>query len=591
MNLLSRGTTVLLICVLAVLSYMAIIPIKLSAILAIVILSVFAYSRYLGGRTSSLLKNNGLFLKRYNGIVAVKSKTKLYKSSVFAALTFFFLASILPFSDFFYENVEYGRFITLYSATITIIALIYMFSERSRSGVIKLCVFNLLFVVFNLITTVATSVSSNGQISVSLLLWAVSALALFLLLFLFSDQSTETRIDRDKETPVGRVLGSVKTLLYPSVAVMIIYYLMYIDGLYMLINIALFIYIVVKAFKSMEVATAFNRAQSKVLPSISFILAALLLVSIVLYEGSAKVITLLFAITTLSVVASGLNLVVGFTGLLDLGYIAFFGMGAYVAAIFSNTHVNTMHFAVPILVALLLSTLFSGTFGTMVGAPTLLIKGDFLAIITLGFGEVFRIVVNNLDHFNGHNITNGPNGIYDIPAISIFGHSLDKSLNIPLLGKVDGNRILLLLLMLFLGITLIIVRNLKRSLYGKALLAIKQDEVIASSMGVNTFLAKIGVFMLGASFAGLFGGLYAHITKTVTPDQFQFVDSINLLVAVILGGGGMILGPVIGEIIVITLPEKLRFLDDYRLLIFAALLIVAIKMVPNGILGSLSNRK
>ncbi|MEU9193526.1 branched-chain amino acid ABC transporter permease [Streptomyces hundungensis] len=288
-------------------------------------------------------------------------------------------------------------------------------------------------------------------------------------------------------------------------------------------------------------------------------------------------------------VALGLNVVVGLAGLLDLGYVAFLGVGAYAAALVSGASTSSIGVHFPFWAAILVGAGASLIFGVLIGAPTLRLRGDYLAIVTLGFGEIFRITMNNLNGNSGPNVTNGSRGIPAIPDITIFGYDLGISHDVAgfTLGK-PGNYYLLMLV-----ITLIVVTVFRRSAdsrIGRAWVAIREDETAATAMGINGFRVKLIAFALGATLAGLAGTVQGHLTSTVTPEQYQFAGSVPpnsafLLAAVILGGMGTMSGPLIGASLLYLIPAKLQFMQDYQLLLFGIALIVLMRLRPEGIIA------
>ncbi|MFJ8307585.1 MULTISPECIES: branched-chain amino acid ABC transporter permease [unclassified Streptomyces] len=288
-------------------------------------------------------------------------------------------------------------------------------------------------------------------------------------------------------------------------------------------------------------------------------------------------------------VALGLNVVVGLAGLLDLGYVAFLGVGAYAAALVSGATQSSIGVQFPFWAAVLTGAGASLVFGVLIGAPTLRLRGDYLAIVTLGFGEIFRITMNNLNGNSGPNVTNGSRGIPAIPDITIFGYDLGISHDVAgfTLGK-PGNYYLLMLV-----ITLIVVTVFRRSAdsrIGRAWVAIREDETAATAMGINGFRVKLIAFALGATLAGLAGTVQGHLTSTVTPEQYQFAGSVPpnsafLLAAVILGGMGTMSGPLIGASLLYLIPAKLQFMQDYQLLLFGVALIVLMRLRPEGIVA------
>jgi branched-chain amino acid transport system permease protein len=279
--------------------------------------------------------------------------------------------------------------------------------------------------------------------------------------------------------------------------------------------------------------------------------------------------------------AVGLNIVVGLAGLLDLGYIAFFGVGAYVGATYSGAPASNAHVHLPFLLVMLLGAVVAAVFGVLIGAPTLRLRGDYLAIVTLGFGEIFRISANNLDGQAGPKITNGPNGIPGIPNLHAgfdFGQAHDVfGIKLGYFANYFYAELLLLIV-----VVMIFVR-LNQSRIGRAWIAIREDETAAAAMGVNTVRLKLLAFAIGAFLAGAAGTLNAHVTTQVSPDSYKFDDSVLLLAAVVLGGMGTIGGAVLGSTMLIVLPEKLRFFAEKRILIFGAALVLMMRFRPEGV--------
>jgi branched-chain amino acid transport system permease protein len=283
--------------------------------------------------------------------------------------------------------------------------------------------------------------------------------------------------------------------------------------------------------------------------------------------------------------AMGLNIVVGLAGLLDLGYIAFLGSGAYVAASMSESAFATIHWKPPFLVVMLLGGCVAATLGLIIGAPTLRVSGDYLAIVTLGFGEIFRFSMFNLDGNNGPNLTNGPNGIPGIPELQIGSFNFGDPhtvLGIEL-GRFSNYYFLLLIL---IGFIILVFSRLNDSRIGRGWVAIREDEKAAEAMGVNVFGLKILAFAVGAFLAGLAGTVKAHQDGAVSPDQYIFLESAFLLAAIVLGGMGTIAGVLIGATILKLLPEKLRFFSEYRLLLFGLTLILMMRFRPEGLVAS-----
>ncbi|MYV52538.1 branched-chain amino acid ABC transporter permease [Streptomyces sp. SID3212] len=287
-------------------------------------------------------------------------------------------------------------------------------------------------------------------------------------------------------------------------------------------------------------------------------------------------------------VALGLNIVVGLAGLLDLGYVAFLGVGAYAAAMVSGSPSSPFDLHLPFFGAVLVGAAASMVFGVLIGAPTLRLRGDYLAIVTLGFGEIFRITVNNLDGTSGPDITNGSNGISSIPNLKMFG--FDFGIPHDVFGVTIGrfaNYFFLMLLITF--VVVIVFRRSGDSRIGRAWVAIREDETAALAMGINGFRVKLIAFALGATLAGLAGTVQAHVTYTVTPEQYQFAhvvppNSAFLLAAVVLGGMGTISGPLVGAALLYLIPAKLQFLGNYQLLAFGLALVLLMRFRPEGLI-------
>ncbi|MCH8622685.1 ABC transporter ATP-binding protein [Undibacterium sp. TS12] len=285
--------------------------------------------------------------------------------------------------------------------------------------------------------------------------------------------------------------------------------------------------------------------------------------------------------------ALGLNIVVGFAGLLDLGYIAFYAVGAYLAAIFGSQQFavilesfvnnypavgnfliavcgpeitkNGIHLSVWVIVPF--AAAIAGMFGALLGAPTLKLRGDYLAIVTLGFGEIIRIFMNNMNA--PINFTNGPQGINMIDPIRIFGVSLNgeegTNATVHFLGMSmpSVNAYYFLFLALCIAIVMVSLR-LQDSRLGRAWVAIREDEIAAKAMGINTRNIKLLAFSMGASFGGVSGAMFASFQGFVSPESFSLMESIVILAMVVLGGIGHIPGVILGAVLLAALPEVLR---------------------------------
>ncbi|MFD5037501.1 branched-chain amino acid ABC transporter permease [Streptomyces sp. NPDC058377] len=288
-------------------------------------------------------------------------------------------------------------------------------------------------------------------------------------------------------------------------------------------------------------------------------------------------------------VALGLNVVVGLAGLLDLGYVAFLGVGAYAAALVSGSPLSPVGVQFPFWAAVLTGAAVSLVFGVVIGAPTLRLRGDYLAIVTLGFGEIFRLTVNALNGVSGPDLTNGSQGIPSIPDLQLLGFDFGLSHDVGgfTLGR-SANYYLLMLL--FTAVVVLVFRRSGESRIGRAWVAIREDETAATAMGINAFRLKLLAFALGATLAGLAGTVQAHVSYTVTPEQYQFAgsvppNSVFLLAAVVLGGMGTLSGPLVGAALLYLIPAKLQFMQDYQLFLFGIALILLMRFRPEGLVA------
>ncbi len=287
---------------------------------------------------------------------------------------------------------------------------------------------------------------------------------------------------------------------------------------------------------------------------------------------------LIFAAT-----AIGLNIVVGLAGLLDLGYIAFLGAGAFTAATMSMSAFATISWKPPFIVVMLIAGLVSATLGLLIGSPTLRVSGDYLAIVTLAFGEIFRITMKNLDGSDGPDLVHGASGISAIPNLNLFGFDFGQPHTVAgiVLGRFANYFFLMLLI---IGIIILVFTRLNHSRIGRGWVAIREDEKAAEAMGVNVFGLKLLAFAGGAFLAGFAGAVKAHLDVSVTPEQYIFLESAFLLAAVVLGGMGTVLGVILGATLLKLVPEKLRFVNEYRMLLFGLLMVVMMRFRPEGII-------
>ena len=261
----------------------------------------------------------------------------------------------------------------------------------------------------------------------------------------------------------------------------------------------------------------------------------------------------------------GLNIIVGYSGQLVLGYVAFFAAGAYTFALLTapEPHAIEMNLWLAVGISVLVSTLT----GFLLGLPLLNLRGDYLAIVTLGFGEIVRILIKS-DLLTP--LTNGPKGVTNVGQPTWFGKVFS-----------DVNYMHFLMLLVLIG--LFVAKRLKDSRTGRAWVAIREDQTVAQATGINTYGSKLLALMLGAAFAGLSGALFASRNQFTGPEDFAMMVSINVLCIVIVGGMGSLPGVVLGAFVLKGLPELLRELEDYRLLVFGALLVVMMIVRPEGL--------
>ena len=264
--------------------------------------------------------------------------------------------------------------------------------------------------------------------------------------------------------------------------------------------------------------------------------------------------------------ALGLNIVVGYAGLLDLGYVAFYAVGAYMYALLSSPHLmenfewiaqmfpDGLHNS--IWLVLPLGAGLAAVFGVLLGAPTLRLRGDYLAIVTLGFGEIIRIFLNNLNA--PLNITNGPQGISNIDPVRIGSLEFSKPLEIAGFELQPLQLYYYLFLVLTIGVVVVSIR-LQDSRIGRAWMAVREDEIAAKAMGINTRNVKLLAFAMGASFGGVSGAMFASFQGFVSPESFVLMESIVIVAMVVLGGMGHVPGVILGAVLLYAIPESLRF--------------------------------
>jgi branched-chain amino acid transport system permease protein len=279
-----------------------------------------------------------------------------------------------------------------------------------------------------------------------------------------------------------------------------------------------------------------------------------------LYQTNVMITGLIYVMLGL-----GLNIVVGLAGLLDLGYVAFYAVGAYSYALLNY------HFGIGFWAALPIGAGLAAFFGVLLGFPVLRLRGDYLAIVTLGFGEIIRLILENWNEFSF-----GPSGIANIPRPSFF------DIQLSLQNATIYLYYLMILLVLF---TIFVVNRLQNSRIGRAWIALREDEVACEAMGVDKRKTKLTAFALGATWAGMAGVIFAAKTTFINPASFTIWESIIILCIVVLGGMGSIAGVIVGALILILLPEYLRAFSEYRMLLFGALLVLMMVFRPGGIVS------
>jgi branched-chain amino acid transport system permease protein len=296
-----------------------------------------------------------------------------------------------------------------------------------------------------------------------------------------------------------------------------------------------------------------------------FTAVALLLPILLQVFGNAWVRIADFALLYV-LLALGLNIVVGYAGLLDMGYVAFFAVGAYMYALLASPQLTNafpwvaamfpdgLH--TPLYVAIPLSALFAGMFGLLLGAPTLKLRGDYLAVVTLGFGEIIRVFLNNLDR--PINITNGPKGIGEIDPLTVMGIPLSRKLDLGF-TELPSVTLYYYLFIVLVGFSILICSRLEHSRIGRAWMAIREDEIAAKAMGINTRNLKLTAFGMGATFGGVSGAMFASFQGFVSPESFSLMESVMILGMIVLGGIGYLPGVVLGALLLAALPEVLRY--------------------------------
>ncbi|QDL36838.1 ABC transporter permease subunit [Rhodoferax sediminis] len=331
---------------------------------------------------------------------------------------------------------------------------------------------------------------------------------------------------------------------------------------------------------------------------------ALLILPLVLQSAGNAWIRILDSSLLYVMLALGLNIVVGFAGLLDLGYVAFFAIGAYMYALLASPQLTDNFPAIaamfpqglhsPLWLVLPAGALLAGAFGVILGVPVLKLRGDYLAIVTLGFGEIIRVFMNNLDQ--PINLTNGPKGVNQIDPITLFGLNLGRPVTV--FGfEVASVSLYYYLFLALVIISVVVCHRLQLSRIGRAWMAIREDEIAAKAMGINTRNMKLLAFGMGATFGGVAGTMFAAFQGFVSPESFSLMESVMIVAMVVLGGTGHLPGVILGAVLLSALPEVLRFvagplqgmtggrLDSaiLRQLLIALAMIIIMLLRPRGL--------
>ncbi|MEC9483173.1 MAG: high-affinity branched-chain amino acid ABC transporter permease LivM [Halomonas sp.] len=321
-----------------------------------------------------------------------------------------------------------------------------------------------------------------------------------------------------------------------------------------------------------------NHAQRRLMLALA--MGALLLFPFMAERSAVDIATLTLIYVMLGL---GLNVVVGLAGLLDLGYVGFYAVGAYTYALLNSYFGFTFWEALPI------AGITTALFGYLLGFPVLRLRGDYLAIVTLGFGEIIRILLNNLTE-----ITGGPNGIARIPEPSLFNFQLSRRIDEGYLSFHEFIGIdydpshkviyLYLLALLFASVTALIIYRLMRMPIGRAWEALREDDIACRSLGMNPTNIKLSAFTIGASFAGIAGSVFASRQGFISPLSFTFIESAIVLAIVVLGGMGSQLGVILAAVAMTLLPEIAREFNEYRMLLFGLIMVLMMVWRPQGLL-------
>ncbi|MFD3260395.1 branched-chain amino acid ABC transporter permease [Paenibacillus lentus] len=290
--------------------------------------------------------------------------------------------------------------------------------------------------------------------------------------------------------------------------------------------------------------------------------ALLVALPLVLQQVNDYWMHIVIMIGIFSILSMSLNVIIGYAGQFALGHAAFYGIGAYSAALLM------IHFHISFWIALPAAAIIAGFFGFLLGTPVIRLRGDYLGIVTLGFGEIVRLIfVNWVD------VTRGPMGLPGIPAPTLFGFTFS--------GKTEFYYLILALVLL----TCLVIHRMVHSGVGLSLLTIREDETLAQSIGIRPNKYKLLAFTVGGFFAGIAGAFWASYISFVSPDAFRYLDSVNILAMVILGGSASLPGSMLGAVILVLAPELLRYMSDYRMMLLGLAIVLMMIFKPTGFWG------
>lgn len=309
------------------------------------------------------------------------------------------------------------------------------------------------------------------------------------------------------------------------------------------------------------------KALGKTQKMVLTVILLMFLVFVPFLVTDAYILHILITVLIYIVLALSLNLITGYTGQFSLGHVAFYGLGAYVAALMMTSGINFW-------TSTLVAAAVCGIFGLLLGIPTLRLRGDYLAIVTLGFGEIFRLVL-----VNWVDVTRGPSGITAIPSPQ-FGNFV-----------IDTKEKYYYTILIVAVLAVIFMKRLTEGGFGMSMLTVQEDEIAACSIGINPVKYKLIAFVIGGIMAGIMGGFFASYMSFISPDNFVYNTSITMVSMIVLGGMGNVTGSILGAMILVILPEALRAFSDYRMILYGLMMTLMMIFRPNGIWGSDKRKK